>query len=47
MTGGRYRGRSPPRPLLFRGLNFSVVSEEGNTSILRSKADRIKRRTNL
>lgn len=36
MTGGRSRGRSPPRPSLFRGLNFSVVSEEGNTSILRS-----------
>lgn len=37
--GGRYSGRSPPRPHLFGGLNFPVVSEEGNTSILRSNAD--------
>lgn len=39
MNGGRYGGRSPPRPHLFGGLNFPVVSEEGNTSILRSNAD--------
>lgn len=39
MSGGRYGGRSPPRPHLFGGLNFPVVSEEGNTSILRSNAD--------
>ena len=39
MGGGRYGGRSPPRPHLFGGLNFPVVSEEGNTSILRSNAD--------
>lgn len=38
MGGGRYGGRSPPRPHLFGGLTFSVVSEEGNTSILRSNA---------
>lgn len=35
----RHGGRSPPRPHLFGGLNFSVVNEEGNTSILRSNAD--------
>nr|DAT75086.1 MAG TPA: hypothetical protein [Caudoviricetes sp.] len=46
MNGGKHGGRSPPRPHLFRGLNFPVVSEEGNTSILRSNADQIKRRTN-
>lgn len=39
MSGGAYGGRSPPRPHLFGGLNFPVVSEEGNTSILRSNAD--------
>lgn len=39
MSGGRYGGRNPPRPYLFEGLNFPVVSEEGNTSILRSNAD--------
>jgi len=39
MSGYRYGGRSPPRPRLFEGLNFPVVSEEGNTSILRSNAD--------
>lgn len=39
MNGGTYGGRSPPRPHLFGGLNFPVVSEEGNTSILRSNAD--------
>ena len=39
MNGGRHGGRSPPRPHLFGGLNFPVVSEEGNTSILRSNAD--------
>lgn len=39
MSGGIYGGRSPPRPHLFGGLNFPVVSEEGNTSILRSNAD--------
>lgn len=39
MGGGRYGGRSPPRPHLFGELNFSVVSEEGNTSILRSNAN--------
>ena len=39
MSGGRYSGRSPPRPHLFGGLNFPVVSEEGNTSILRSNAE--------
>lgn len=39
MNGGAYGGRSPPRSHLFGGLNFSVVSEEGNTSILRSNAD--------
>lgn len=39
MSGIRYGGRSPPRPHLLVGLNFSVVSEEGNTSILRSNAD--------
>lgn len=39
MGGGRYGGRSPPRPHLFGGLNFPEVSEEGNTSILRSNAD--------
>ena len=39
MSGGRYGGRSPPRPHLFGGLNFPVVSEEGNTSILHSNAD--------
>jgi len=39
MSGYRYGGRSPPRPHLFGGLNFPVVSEEGNTSILRSNAD--------
>lgn len=39
MGGGRYGGRSPPRPHHFRGLNFPVVSEEGNTSILRSNAN--------
>lgn len=39
MNGGRYGGRSPPRPHLFGGLNFPVVSEEGNISILRSNAD--------
>ena len=38
MSGGTYGGRSPPRPHLFGGLNFPVVSEEGNTSIL-SNAD--------
>ena len=38
MTGDRSRGRSPPRPPLFRGLNFSVVSEEGNKSFLCSNA---------
>ncbi len=39
MIGGRYSGRSPPRPHPFVGLNFSVVSEEGNVSILRSNAN--------
>ena len=39
MSGVRYGGRSPPRLHLFGGLNFSVVSEEGNTSILRSNAN--------
>lgn len=39
MSGGIYGARSPPRPHLFGGLNFSIVSEEGNTSILRSNAD--------
>ena len=39
MNGGTYGGRSPPRPPLFGGLNFPVVSEEGNTSILRSNAE--------
>lgn len=39
MNGGRHSGRSPPRPLIFGGLNFSVVSEEGNTSILRSNTN--------
>ena len=39
MSGGRYGGRSPPRPHLFGGLNFPVVSEEENTSILRSNVD--------
>lgn len=39
MRYGRHGGRSPPRPHLFGGLNFPVVSEEGNTSILRSNAD--------
>ena len=39
MSGGVYGGRSPPRLHLFGGLNFPVVSEEGNTSILRSNAD--------
>lgn len=39
MNGGRYGGRSPPRPHLFGGLIFPVVSEEGNISILRSNAD--------
>lgn len=39
MMGGRYSGRSPPVRSSSRGLNFPVVSEEGNTSILRSNAD--------
>jgi len=39
VSGGTYGGRSPPRPHLFGGLNFPVVSEEGITSILRSSAD--------
>ena len=39
MNGGRHGGRSPPRPHLFGRLNFPVVSEEGNTFILSSKAD--------
>ena len=39
MSGGAHGGRSPPQPHLFGGLNFPVVSEEGNTSILRSNAD--------
>ena len=39
MSGGAYGGRSPPRPHLFGGLNFPIVSEEGSTSILRSNAD--------
>lgn len=39
MSGGTYGGRSPPRPHLFGGVNFPVVSEEGNTSILRGNAD--------
>lgn len=39
MSGYRYGGRSPPRLHLFGGLNFPVVSEEGNISILRSNAD--------
>ena len=39
MSSGACGGRSPPRPHLFGGLNFPVVSEEGNTSILRSNAD--------
>lgn len=39
MSGGIYGGRSPPRPHLFGGLNFPVVSEEGNTFILSSNAD--------
>ena len=39
MGGGRYGGRSPPRPHLFGGLNFPVVSEEGNTFILSSNAN--------
>ena len=34
MNGGRYGGRSPPRPHFFGGLNFPVVSEEGNITIL-------------
>ena len=40
MNGGRHGGRSPPQPHLFGGLNFPVGSEEGNTSILRSNADK-------
>lgn len=39
MNGYRYSGRSPPRPRLFGGLNFPVVSEDGNTSFLRNNAD--------
>ena len=39
MSGGRYDGRSSLRPHLFGGLNFPVVSEDGNTSILCSNAD--------
>ena len=39
MRYGRHGCRSPPWPHLFGGLNFPVVSEEGNTSILRSNAD--------
>lgn len=40
MSDGAYGGRSPPRLHLFGGLNFPVVSEEGNTSILRSNTVR-------
>ena len=39
MSGGKYSSRSPPWPHLFGGLNFSVESEEGNTSILRSNVN--------
>lgn len=38
MSGGIYSGRSPPPTVSAEGLNFSVVSEEGNISLLRSNA---------